>query len=253
MPAKPHTKAGVAYLESLTNWLRDTRLMSEAIYRLFKDYERDGKIDFAEASWPKGKKTDLQIRRFTINPIELGQRMQDLLKALWSTRFVFLETLWEEYLEELVKELRHSDASIFEPFCEKEFMADVVRDVLTNRLDTVQDIKDEVAARFATGITRKPWEQQWKQLARLSVGLSRADHELPWFRKLDEYFEMRNCIIHRQGGVSPLLKQKSEWFRASDREMVEIWPPQLDFYRHQFIDCLLHMEGKIEAKLSSKA
>lgn len=177
--------------------------------------------------------------------------MHDLLKTLWATRFVFLETLWEEYLEELVKELRHSDAAIFEPFCERDFMADIVRDVLTNRLDTVEVIKDEVAARFATGITRQSWEQQWNQLARLKVGLSKADHEEPWFKCLDEYFEMRNCIIHRQGQVSPLLRQKSAWYKTADRDGVEIWPPQLDFYRHQFIACLMHMEGKIKAKLTS--
>lgn len=49
MAEKPFTKAGATYLEALTNWLQDTRLMSEAVYRLFKDYEHDGKIAFSEA------------------------------------------------------------------------------------------------------------------------------------------------------------------------------------------------------------
>src|SRR2546422_672216 len=110
------TQAGTAYREALTVWLQETRLMSEAIFRLYDDYQRDGHIHFAQGSWPKrGSKSD-QVKEFVISPPQLGLRMYVLLKRLWSTRFVFLESMWEEYLQELVKELRHQDASIFEPF-----------------------------------------------------------------------------------------------------------------------------------------
>jgi hypothetical protein len=30
--------------------------------------------------------------------------------------------------------------------------------------------------------------------------------------------------------------------------VIEIWPPHLDHYRHQFIACLLHMENKIGSR-----
>ena len=174
--------------------------MSEAVHRLFRDYTKSGKVDFSQASWPKPEKAaGLPLKEFKIAAIPLGQRMEALLKHLWSTRFVFLETLWEEYLEELVKELRHKDTSLFEPFVEREFMADIVREVITDRLASVDEIKDEVAARFAAGLTRRPWEEQWRQLRRLEIGLTDKDEQLPWFANLATYFEMRNCIIHRQG------------------------------------------------------
>ena len=177
--------------------------------------------------------------------------MESLLKNLWATRFVFLETLWEEYLQDLVKEIRHQDASLFEPFCEKEFMADDVREVLTGRLGSVEEIKDEIAARFAAGITRQPWEAQWKQLARLSIGLNlEKDRSQAWFPHLDVYFEMRNCIIHLQGRVSPVLHKKDGYFKTKGLEVVEVWPPQIDFYRHQFIACLLFIENKFGARFS---
>jgi len=245
-----HTDAGKRFRDDLTAWLQDTRLMSEAVHRLFGDYEKDGTVRFDRRSWPKPRKSD-KLGDFRIKPVQLGLRMDALLKNLWSTRFVFLEALWEEYLQDLVKELRHKDASIFEPFCEREFMADVVRDVLVDRVASVDEIKDEVAARFATGITRRPWSDQWKQLRKLQIGLSEDDQHLEWFSELDVYFEMRNCVIHRQGRVSALLLSKSQYFRDNDIETIEIWPPHLDHYRHQFLSCLWHIEEKIGAKFAS--
>lgn len=243
----PVTKAGKAYSEALTEWLQDTRLMSEAVYRLSKDYEARGNVHFDSQSWPKRRVTD-DLPPFQIKPIPLGQRMQELLTNLWRDRFVFLESLWEEYLQDLVTELRHKDAKLFEPFCEREFMADIVRDVLTDKMATVDEIKSEAAARFAAGLTRLPFEQQWKQLLRLEIGLSDKDKEMHWFGHLDCYFEMRNCIIHRQSRVSPLLHKKTAYYKERDLDTVDVWPPHLDFYRHQFIACLLFLEGKISAK-----
>lgn len=246
---KPYSVAGKAYLEALTEWLQDTRLISEAILRLYRDYQKTGNVDFSPHSWPKPARNLTPLRDFKISPTALGSRMEGLLKAAWSERFVFLETLWEEYLEELVKELRHKDARLFEPFVDREFMSDIVRDVITDRLTNTIEIKDEVAARFASGLTRQPWESQWKQLRRLEIGLAEADSQLPWFPKLDVYFEMRNCIIHRQGRVSPVLRRKGDaHFSKPEVQTVEIWPPQLDFYRHQFILCLMHIEAKLEAR-----
>jgi hypothetical protein len=249
----PFTTAGQEYLAALTEWLQDTRLMSEAVYRLYNDYNKTSKVVFSPASWPKPPKKQEglpPLKEFTMSPTTLSERTAELLKNLWSTRFVFLETLWEEYLEELVKELRHKDTKLFEPFCEKEFMAEIVRDVITERLVSVEEIKDEVATRFAAGLTRQPWEEQWKQLRRLNIGLSEKGDGLAWFSKLDLYFEMRNCIIHRHGKVSPALKRKDAYVAAKGMDSLELWPNHLDFYRHQFIDCLLHIEERIRAKYS---
>lgn len=246
---KPYTKAGTDYLENLTRWLQETRLMSEAIIRLRNDYQRDGIVRFDATSWPKPQMQQLPLSEFTIKPVVLAQRMESLLKNLWATRFVFLETMWEEYLQELVQELRHQNATIFEPFCERDFMAEVVRNVLTDNIASIDEIKNEIATRFATGITRGSWEIQWKHLSRLQIGLTEKDTSLLWFSKLATYFEMRNCIIHLQGRVTLSLRKRDKFY--NDKQQVEIWPPHLDFFRHQFIACLLHIEGKIEDRLKA--
>jgi hypothetical protein len=113
----PFTIAGQEYLAALTEWLQDTRLMSEAVYRLYNDYNKTSNVVFSQASWPKPPKKQEglpPLKEFTMSPTTLSERTAELLKNLWSTRFVFLETLWEEYLEELVKELRHKDTKLFE-------------------------------------------------------------------------------------------------------------------------------------------
>jgi hypothetical protein len=85
----------------------------------------------------------------------------------------------------------------------------------------------------------------------MQIGLTDKDTSLPWFDKLAAYFEMRNCIVHLQGRVSQQLRKRDSYYDKKNE--VEIWPPQLDFYRHQFIACLLHIEGKIEARFKTAA
>jgi hypothetical protein len=152
-------------------------------------------------------------------------------------------------LQELVLELGLNNAAIFEPFCEKDYMVAMVREVLSGSLSSVDEIKEQAAVRFAAGITRMPWADQWGQLSHLKVGLLvKKDNGEKWFEHLDTYFEMRNCIIHRQGRVSELLNKKTKYYSDRSLTAVEIWPTHLDFYRKQFLDCVLFMETKIEAK-----
>jgi hypothetical protein len=243
-----YTKAGNTFSESSTKWLQDTRLMSEAVARLYADYQKDGRIVFSAASWPKPAKGELPLPTFKINPAPLTKRMGELLKSLWSAQFVFLESIWEEYLQDLVLELRTHDVSIFEPFCEQKFMASMVRDVLADKLGSLDEIKDEAAARFAAGITRQPWVEQWSQLSRLGIGLTKAQESEEWFQNLDAYFEMRNCLIHRGGRVSSLLHQKTDYYKTKNADLIEIWPQHLDFYRGQFLRCVTLIEEKIEAR-----
>ena len=247
---KPYTKAGKIFLDSSTAWLQDTRLISEASYRLIKEYEKANSITFSQDSWPKGK-SGYKLKEFNIDQIPLGQRMRKLLETTWSAQFVFLESLWEEYLQELVKELRVEDVKIFEPFCEKDFMANIVREVLSDQLGSIEEIKDEAAARFAAGLTRQSWDDQWKQLQKLAIGLSfEKDKQHHWYKDLDVYFEIRNCIIHRRSEVSPLLNKKTTFYKDKGINKITIYPPQLDYYRHQFIECLFFIEEKFQAKYS---
>lgn len=246
-----HTEAGDKFRRAVTEWLQDTRLLSEAAFRLYSDHKKTRGITFSDQSWPKPKKDDppeLPVIPFEMKPGPLTQRMNGLLKSLWRSQFIFLESLWEEYLQDLVLELRLRDASIFEPFCEQKFMAGIVRDVLCGNLESIENIKDEAAARFAAGITRQPWAEQWAQLSRLEIGLSKSDAALAWFTDLDVYFEMRNCIIHRQCRVSPLLEQKTAYYRERDLTHIEIWPQHIDYYRRKFLDCVKFIESKIGAK-----
>lgn len=249
--SKTYTKAGSAYKEALTAWLQDTRLMSEAIYRLYTDYQGRGTITFSGSSWPKGK-SGYELTEFKIDPVPLGVRMDELLQKTWAAQFVFLEALWEEYLRGIVKELRDKDITIFEPLCDKEFMVEIIRDVLNDNLTSVDEIQDEVAIRFAQQLTHKPWEGQWKQLQKLRIGLSeKEDCQQQWYKDLDVYFELRNCIVHNKSQVSLQLNKKTDYYSKKRLAEITIWPPQLDHYRHQFLDCLFYIEGKIQARYSS--
>lgn len=249
--SKPYTEAGKKYLSGLTEWLQETRLLSEAAHRLRDGYEQTGKIEFSEKSWPRKVLGTMAATDFTVKPVELAQRVDGLLHCTWASRLVFLESLWEEYLQDLVQELRQEDASVFEPFCEREYMAQVVRDILTGSLTTIEDVKNEIAIRFAAGITRQPWGTQWRQLERLRIGISEADTKEPWFANLAVYFEMRNCLIHLGGRVSEALRRMDAYFQ--DRDTIEVWPTHLDFYRKRFIDCLFHIESKIKGREDAKA
>jgi hypothetical protein len=246
-----YTEAGERYRQSLTEWLQDTRLMSEAIFQLYQSYKNEGKVNFNPSSWPKRGRENTEAIDFQISPVDLGIRMSGLLKDLWANRFIFLETLWEEYLQQLVLELRLKDASIFSPFCEQSFMAEVIQDVLLDKLQSIDEVKDEVAARFAAGITRKSWDKQWDQLKRLEIGLTNSEKTESWWTDLDIYFEVRNCIIHRQGSVSPLLNLKTSYYTERNIEIIEVWPQSLDHNRHQFVSCLQCIESKIKSKFSS--
>ena len=140
------TEAGEAFRVRLNNWLQDTRLLSEAAYRLYCDHKSSGEIKFSDHAWPKRHFTF----QFVVDEATLSKRVDGILKRVWSGQFVFLETLWEEYLQQLVVELRHIDASIFEPFCDKEHMALLLRRVLNNEISDIEDLKLAAAQRFAT-------------------------------------------------------------------------------------------------------
>jgi hypothetical protein len=72
-----------------------------------------------------------------------------------------------------------------------------------------------------------------------------------WFTQLDIYFELRNCIIHRNGRTSGLLNQKTDYYKTRGKTEIEVWPNQLDYFRHQFIDCLLYIEQRIKKRFAT--
>jgi len=128
-----------------------------------------------------------------------------------------------------------------------------MKDLISDKFADLHEVHQAAAERFAAGLTRVDWNKQWKQLKQLNIGLSPDDSGEAWYRNLDVYFEMRNCIVHRGAKISPLLKTKSDYYRDSENPEIEIYPGHLDFYRGNFIDCLAFIEGKIKAKSNAKS
>lgn len=122
---------------------------------------------------------------------------------------------------------------------------------LAGDLISVEETKDEAAVRFAAGITRQPWKDQWAQLSRLQVGLAKEGEPAGWFGELES---TSRCGIASSTArhVSSLLRQKTEYFAKKNITQIEIWPQHPDFYRRRFLECVGHIEAKIEAKYKAK-
>src|SRR2546429_402977 len=122
-----YTQAAGAYGKALTEGLKGIRLIGGAGFGLKGVFWEKKSVAFSPSSWPKAKKEngEFPLSPFEIKPLALNLRTKGLLKALWMSRFIFLEVLWEEYLQDVVLELRGIDVTIFEPFCERKFMTDV--------------------------------------------------------------------------------------------------------------------------------
>lgn len=250
---RTYTDAGSALRVVLTTWLQETRVLSQAAVDLQNNYKSSGRLRLTKGSWvtmASRKRTPLwddslsdEASTFTLTAGQEREVVCDLLTTLHASRLILLETLWEEYLQNLVFELEHKKPELFTPFVEKEFMSQIVHEVLVGSLLTVDEIKDEVASRFSAGITRLPWKEQWKHLCRLGFGLKDASEE-GFYQALTEYFEIRNCLVHRNGRPSRTLKEINAYWNG--KQVVVVRPDHLQFYREAFFQCLFHIESRIE-------
>ena len=247
-PRPPMTDAGNLFLDALTGWLQDVRFAGEAIYRLSEEYRAAKSVSFSPAAWPPpaGQTADTE---FTVSEPHLSNLVDRALRVHWETRFVFLETLWEEYLQNLILEIRVKNVTVFEEFSTRDFMVDLMRQIISDKWASVDDIKIEVASRFAAELTHKSWEHQWKDLARLSIGIGKKPPESDWYKELESYFEMRNCIIHRNGRASARLREVNPYY--ADHEFVNIFPTHLGHYRHAFIQAVIFIDTSVLGKLNS--
>lgn len=246
-----YTNAANQYKSAITKWLQQTRLLSEAAYRLNSSYKTDNGIAFSEESWQKMKKEEIKTTAFTMNGDDLKQAMEELTLGLWSAQFALLETLWEEYLENLILELGGGKPDLLKPFVDKEYMAELVSDAVSNKFSTIDELRFEAAIRLASVITRQPFEKQWNHLKRLGIGLPDAAKET-WFTELDVYFEMRNCIIHRNGRVSESLNTKTKYYKENNYSYVQIHPTHLEYYRWKFLDCIKVIETAINGYFNAQ-
>jgi hypothetical protein len=79
--------------------------MSEAVFRLHGNFKKEGKVPFSDSSWPKPAKGDRAMTAFTMGQSDLHLRMESLLKALWKSQFVFLESIGRSICKNLCSNL----------------------------------------------------------------------------------------------------------------------------------------------------
>jgi hypothetical protein len=245
--------AGKHFGKLMTEWLQDTRVVAEACYRLRQAYDRDPtSIVIRGDSWKKRKfdyDTLNPTKEFSLlEPMKKGC-IHRLLDKMLSSQFIILDTLWETYLSELSVELNTVSPDLFKDCLDSQYIQGALGDALIGNLTSMDDLRRDVGKRFASMITRKSWNDQWKDLQKLGVGLSySSDKSQAWYGEMEEYFEMRNLIVHARGRVSDRLKELNPKYNKYSR--VIIYPQHIDFFRKQFLSCVGFIEEKLKARIS---
>lgn len=225
----------------LNDWLQDTRLSNEAIYRLVKDGNDHNDVKFSCEAWPKSKGNP----SFSMKPKQLQERLKLLQENYWYSQFVFLESIWEGYLECLFREIAEKLPEVLNDFCISSPSPGVMIALLNKSAD-VKELRQQAAEFFASQLTRMSWSVQWKQLEKLSIGLSASKCQREkWWKKLDIYFEMRNCIIHRQCNASSSLREKD----PKTQDKIHLTPDELEFFRIQFLNALTEIDRALIGRL----
>jgi len=249
-----HTKAGKHFSNLITRWLQDTRLVAEACYQQSAKYDKDpDSVTVSHDSWKKciqvQKEGPLTPKEFSLTEPEKGKRIHSLLNQMLASQFIFLETLWETYLSELSIELSTVSPELFKDCLGTAYIQDALNDMLIGKTSSLQEVRADVGRRFAACITRKPWSEQWRDLSRLGIGLNTKDEAQSWYGPMDEYFEMRNLIVHARGKVSDRLRKLDATYVSY--KSVKIYPWHIDFFRKQFLSCIGYIETKIKARIDS--
>lgn len=235
------TDSGLECFYILNDWLQDAHLSSEAIYRIVQEGTKNQEIKFSPEAWPT-QKTSV----FSMKPKQLVERLNILQQNYWNNQFVFLETIWEGYLENLIRELAKKLPSVLNELCNKYPSPNVMSTVLTSS-SNIEELQEQVAEWFASQITRLPWSEQWKQLEKLNIGLPTKCQKERWWIKLDIYFEMRNCIIHRQCRASTSLRDKD----SKIMDPIRLTPSELEFFRIQFLNAVSTIDHALIGRLRS--
>lgn len=231
---------------ALREWAEDTRLYSEAIFRL-KDGLSKSKQSFAisQAAWPLGKEDKYKLPTITV------ERLEQLRQKNWRSQFILLEGIWEIYLEMLYVELSQKLPEVLEELCRQAPPDFLISSVLVPDGSSLTDIRTRTAEWLASNLTRKSWSEQWSELQRLNIGLSKDHKKEAWWTKVDIYFEMRNCFVHRSGRPSDLLRVKdpkidSQLDRAGS---IRLDPDQLQFFWIQFLNVIKAIDESLSGRL----
>lgn len=237
------TDSGREFDFVIRDWLQDTHLSSEAIYRITREGLDKKEISFSPDSWPKSEHDN-----FSMKPKQLIERLEKLQQNYWNNQFVFLETIWEGYLENLIREIAKKLPEVLEDLCRKHPSPEVMNGVLTKSTD-LGELQEIVVEWLSSQFTRQPWADQWKAIEKLNIGIPANKFQRErWWVKLDIYFEMRNCIIHRQCRASISLRLKDSKIGG----VINLKPRELEFFQIQFRNAVSEIDKALGGRLNSK-
>jgi hypothetical protein len=242
------------FLQRQTDWLQDSRLMSEAIFALNKQHSVEPFRAFHKGAWPRRNSAPNDPQIFQMAAAEVDSHLSDLSFKLWESRFIFLETLWESYLADLVTELSHTSASFFEDAMKDTSIApEIIRYALTGKYGDLSELRLDVSVVFSERTTRASFTEQWKKLRMLLKALPADVSAEKWYGDLEVYFCMRNCVIHRRSRVSHELAARSSFYENMINREFRIYAGHLDYYRHAFIGCVSYIDQKLSGYLTAMA
>ena len=249
-PARNHeyfTHSARECFFALQEWAQDSRLYSEAIFRLKTTLSASREpFSVTKDAWPLGQEDKY---RFPQRVTE--QRLERLRDKNWRSQFIQLEGIWEIYLEMLYVELSQSLPEALEELCRQSPPDFLVRSVLAPSKESLEDLRTRTAEWLASNLTRKSWSEQWSELQRLKIGLSEKHKKEPWWLKLDIYFEMRNCFVHRSGRPSDLLRAKDPDIvkQLDEKGNIRLGPRQLQFFWIQFLNVVTAIDKSLSGRL----
>lgn len=232
---------------ALLEWAADTRLYSEATFRLQDGHSKSSQpFTISQTAWPLGKEDKYKLPAITV------ERLEQLRQKNWRSQFILLEGIWEIYLEQLYVELLQKLPEVLEELCRQAPPDFLIRSVLAPD-GSLPDIRTRTAEWLASNLTRKSWAEQWSELQRLNIGLSKDLKKETWWTKLDIYFEMRNCFVHRSGRPSDLLRLKDPKIdNQLDRAgSIRLDPAQLQFFWIQFLNIITAVDKSLSGRLGA--
>lgn len=231
----------------LMEWAKDARLYSEAIVRFANQVsESPQSFMISKQAWPLSG-----MDKFRIPEQGIKSHLNKLLKKSWRSQFILLEGIWEIYLERLYVELSKVLPEALEELCRQSPPDFLLQSILTACPPNLDDIRMRIAEWLASNLTRKSWAEQWVELQRLKIGLSEKQKKEKWWEKLDIYFEMRNCLVHRDGRPSDQLLAKDPSIRnqLDENGSIRLDPNQLQFFLIQFQNVITAIDKSLAGRL----
>lgn len=235
---------------ALQEWAKDARLYSEAIFRLAKQVsESTEPFAISDAAWNLGTPDKYQFQRG-----ELQKRLKQLPQKSWQSQFVLLESIWEIYLEMLYVELSEVFPEALEDLCKQSPPDFLLQSLFVSRPLSLDELRTRTAEWLASNLTRKSWPEQWAELQRLRIGLTEKHKKEPWWQKLEIYFEMRNCLVHRSGRPSEQLRIKDPAIQnqLDNDGNILLTPRQLQFFWIQFQNVITAIDKSLVGRLAAQ-